>query len=169
MTERTTEHQARPGEIALPFDPAETAADGRIVFIGRIRSPWTSRRDCPHNLREARERGGGGSVEIDPPWRPGLAGLANHAGAVLLYWLHDSRRDLIVQAPRHVDQPRGVFALRSPVRPNPIGLAAVRILSVDPDAGRIAIDAIDCLDGTPLIDVKPWIASVDAPPVLSDG
>jgi tRNA-Thr(GGU) m(6)t(6)A37 methyltransferase TsaA len=169
MTASTKKAEPRPGERALPFDPAATADDARIVFIGRIRSPWTDRRDCPHNLREARERGGGGTVEIDEAWRAGLDGLAEHAGAVLLYWLGEARRDLIVQAPAHRPRPTGTFALRSPVRPNPIGIGAVRILSVDQAAGRIAIDAIDCLDGTPLIDVKPWIATVDAPPVLASG
>lgn len=153
--------EARPGEVALPFDPAETARDAALVFIGRIRSPWRSRSGCPKNLREARERGGGGHIEVDPPWRPGLAGLKAFDRAIILYWMHEARRDLIVQAPRHREHPTGVFALRSPVRPNPIALAKVRILGVDGAAGRIEIDAIDCLDGTPLLDIKPWLESVD--------
>jgi tRNA (Thr-GGU) A37 N-methylase len=56
-----------------------------------------------------------------------------------------------------------VFALRSPVRPNPIALAVVRVLGVDQERGLVGIDAIDCLDGTPLIDIKPWLASIDGP------
>jgi len=156
-----TDFDHRPGEIALSFDPAETAADASVVFIGRIRSPWKTRSECPKNLREARERGQGATVEVDGPWRPGLAGLDAYTHAILLYWMHESRRDLVVQAPRHKPVPQGVFSLRSPARPNPIALATVRILSIDRDAGRIAIDAIDCIDGTALVDIKPWIETVD--------
>jgi tRNA (Thr-GGU) A37 N-methylase len=77
--------------------------------------------------------------------------------------MHAARRDLVVQSPKHRDAPVGTFALRSPVRPNPIALAAVTITGIDPAAGIVGIDAIDCLDGTPLIDIKPYLASVDAP------
>lgn len=159
----------RPGEIALPFDPAHTAGDGRVVFIGRIRTPWATRADCPKNPREARERARTASVDIDPSWRAGLQGLEKFSHAILLYWMHEARRDLIVQVPRHASAPRGVFSLRSPVRPNPIALSVVRLLSVDVVAGRLEIDAIDCLDGTPLIDIKPYLPGVDAVPDAGTG
>lgn len=151
-----TDRKPRPGEIALPFDPAKTANDGSVVFIGRIRSPWKTRAECPRNMEQARESGQAASIEIDDVWRPGLDGLQKFTHAVLLYWMQEARRDLIVQCPRRRIDPAGVFALRSPARPNPIALATVRIVSVDKPAGRIAIDAIDCLDGTPLLDIKPW-------------
>jgi len=151
----------RPGEIALPFDPAACESDAGVVFIGRIRTPWKTRDDCPKNLREARERGREATVEVDPDWRPGLAGLETVSHLILLYWMHEARRDLIVQAPRHKLAPQGVFSLRSPARPNPIALAAVRVVSFDREAGRIVIDAIDCIDGTALLDIKPWITTVD--------
>jgi tRNA (adenine37-N6)-methyltransferase len=152
----------RNGEVALSFDPAATAQDARLMFIGHIRSPWTDRATCPHNLREAIERGGGGTVVLDQPFRPGLAGLESASHVVLLYWLDRARRDLIVQRPRQAEKTSGVFALRSPVRPNPIGLAVVRVLEMDVLAGRIELEAVDCLDGTPLLDVKPYIAGIDA-------
>jgi tRNA (Thr-GGU) A37 N-methylase len=69
-----------------------------------------------------------------------------------------------VQNPRHADGPRGVFALRSPVRPNPIALGTVVITSLDRETGVIGIDAIDAFDGTPVLDIKPWIGTVDTPP-----
>lgn len=156
--------EQRPGEIALPFDPAETADDAAVVFIGRIRSPWPSRADCPKNIARARERGQTATLEIDAAWRDGLAGLEEVDHVIVLYWMHDARRDLIVQKPRHRPEATGVFALRSPVRPNPIALAAVRVIAIDQAAGRITIDAIDCIDGTPLVDIKPWIATVDSGP-----
>lgn len=154
--------EQRPGEVALPFDPARAAADAHLVFIGRIRTPWATRHDCPRNLRIARERGEGATIEVDPAFRPGLSGLDGHDHVVLLYWLDRARRDLIVQRPRHATGATGVFSLRSPVRPNPIGLATVRLLACDAAAGRLSVDAMDCIDGTPLLDIKPWLPTVDA-------
>lgn len=155
-------HAPRPGEIALPFDPG-AQADAALAFIGRLRTPW-SPDSAPRNLAAARETGQGARVEIDAPYRPGLAGLAPGMAVVLLYWLGGGRRDLIVQAPRHRAEPAGVFALRSPVRPNPIGLATVRLLALDAAAGVLTVDALDAWDGTPLLDLKPWVPSVDTPP-----
>jgi tRNA (adenine37-N6)-methyltransferase len=153
----------RPGELLLPFDPSERP-DATVMFIGRIRSPWTDRASCPKNVREARERGGGGVVIIDEAFRPGLTGIERASHIILLYWLDRAQRDVIVQLPRHSDRTSGVFSLRSPVRPNPIGLAAARLISVDHHKGELAIDAIDCLDGTPVLDVKPYLHGVDAVP-----
>jgi tRNA (adenine37-N6)-methyltransferase len=154
----------RDGEVALPFDPEGMANDARLLFIGHIQSPWRERGACPHNLREALQRGGGGTALIDAAFRAGLAGLEGSSHVILLYWLDRARRDLIVQRPRRSAKTSGVFALRSPVRPNPIGLAVVRVLGLDAAAGRIELEAIDCLDGTPLLDVKPYIAAIDARP-----
>ncbi len=156
-----SDYDQRPGEIALPFDPAETADDARVVFIGHVRSPWKTRPECPRNLARARERRQPATLVINPEYRAGLAGLAAGMRIIALYWMHAGRRDLIVQKPKHRDEATGVFALRSPVRPNPIALAAVNILAIDHDAGEITIDAIDCLDGTPLVDIKPWLETVD--------
>lgn len=151
----------RPGEVALSFDPAETAADASLVFIGRAETPWPDRDACPKNIREAREEGGPATLLIDPPWRPGLEGLAAGQPIIVLMWMDQARRDLILQAPRHREEPAGVFSLRSPVRPNPIGLAVVKILEIDREAGRVAVDALDCVSGTPLLDIKPWIETID--------
>lgn len=159
----------REGEIALPFDPATAAADAGLVFIGRIRSPWTSREDCPKNMNAARERGLPAEALIDAPYRRGLDGLDGVTHVVLLSWLGQARRDLIIQKPRHATQPRGTFSLRSPVRPNPIGLHIARLVSVDAAAGILGLDAIDVLDGTPLVDVKPYYASTDAIPEARTG
>jgi tRNA-Thr(GGU) m(6)t(6)A37 methyltransferase TsaA len=153
---------ARPGEEALPFDPG-ASDDARLAFIGHIRSPW-SRGNCPKNLREARERGGDFRVLIDLPYRPGLAGLTSGDAVILLYWTGAARRDLIVQSPAHKPGPTGVFALRSPARPNPVALAVCRLLALDAGTGELTVDAIDAFDGTPVLDIKPWLPSVDVPP-----
>lgn len=161
---KSTLTERRDGEIALPVDPARTAPDAHLVFIGRIRSPWTRREECPKNMAAAPETGRAASAEIDAPYREGLAGLAGFSHVVLLSWLDRSARNLIVQKPRHASEPKGVFALRSPVRPNPVGLHVVRLLAVDEAAGILSLEAVDVLDGTPLLDIKPYFASADAVP-----
>ncbi|MFV0333502.1 MAG: tRNA (N6-threonylcarbamoyladenosine(37)-N6)-methyltransferase TrmO [Tropicimonas sp.] len=154
--------QKRDGEVALDFDPAERV-EGGVVFIGRIRSAWNERADCPRNISSARESGQGARIELDPAYRAGLEGLKAGRDLMVLYWMDRARRDLIVQNPRHAEGPRGVFSLRSPHRPNPVAMSAVTIREIDPAGGVIVIDAIDCLDGTPVIDIKPWLPSVDMP------
>lgn len=159
----------RAGEIALSFDPARTADDAHLRFIGRLRSPW-SRGNCPKNLREAREADGPHDpldafrVEVDPPFRAGLAGLQVGQPVILLYWTGAARRDMIVLHPSHREAPTGVFALRAPSRPNPIAMGVVRVIAIDPAAGILTVDALDAFDGTPLLDIKPWLHSVDIPP-----
>ena len=87
------------------------------------------------------------TLEIDEAWRQGLQGLEAQEHVIVLYWMQQARRDLIIQRPRHRDDAVGVFALRSPARPNPIAVATVRILAIDQVSGSVQIDAIDCLDG----------------------
>ncbi len=152
----------RPGDVSLPSDLAANASEASLVFIGRIRSPWKTEAECPKNLIQARERGGSVWLEVNEPWRPSLVGLDAHSHVLLRYWMHQARRDLIMQHPPHRSDPAGTFALRSPARPNPIAVATVRLVSMDRSAGLLTIDAIDCLDGTPLLDIKPWMASIDA-------
>jgi tRNA-Thr(GGU) m(6)t(6)A37 methyltransferase TsaA len=155
--------EAREGETRLAFDPGELPGDGRIVFIGHIASPWKSRDECPKNMVAARETGRPARLRIDEPYRPGLEGLAGASHVVILSWL-PTQRDLIVQKPRHAEMAKGVFALRSPARPNPIGLHVAKVLFLDPGNGTIDLDAIDVLDGTPVLDLKPYIATIDAFP-----
>jgi tRNA-Thr(GGU) m(6)t(6)A37 methyltransferase TsaA len=154
----------RHGEILAPLDPASRPGDAKLVFIGRARTPWATREDCPKNLRQARERGGKAWLEIDPAWRTGLRDLSAGEAIVVLTWFDRARRDLLVQAPRHRETPAGVFSIRSPVRPNPIGLHIVRLVSCDAATGLLEVDALDCLDGTPVLDLKPWRPNVDVPP-----
>lgn len=155
--------EIREGEVALERDPSDVP-DAGIVFIGHIRSPWKRREDCPKNIGKAREAGGEAWIELKPGFAPALGGLAVGQPIILMYWMNRARRDLLLQNPRHVDAPRGTFSLRSPNRPNPVALSTVRIIALDMDAGRIGIDAIDCLDGTPVVDIKPWLETVDIPP-----
>ena len=163
--------EIRPGEVAMPGGIG-AVQDAGVVFIGRIRTPW-KRGDCPRNIAAAREQMSGGSagdsakrawIELDPRFASALTGLKPGQPLLLLYWMHNARRDLLLQAPKHVETPRGTFALRSPNRPNPVAAACVTLLGLDPAGATLEIDAIDCFDGTPLVDIKPWIATVDTPP-----
>ena len=169
MTGRNdNDDQVRAGEIVLPFDPGARNDGPRCVFIGHVRSPWNSRAECPRNISEARKRmqtqGLHAELHIDAPYRPGLAALAGHEHIIMLTWMHQAARHIIVQRPRHMPGPRGVFSLRSPARPNPIALSTVRVLALAEAAGIVRIDATDCLDGTPLIDIRPWNPDIDMPP-----
>ena len=159
----TDSSDIRPGEVQLGFDPADRAQVG-VTFIGHIRSRW-KRGDAPRNLTKARETDGGAArIELDPAYAAGLQGLEVGRAIWVLYWMDRGRRDLILQAPRHTPEARGVFSLRSPVRPNPVAMAAVRITTIDRTTGVIGIDATDAFDMTPVIDIKPWMAGIDVPP-----
>jgi len=127
------------------------ARDAGLQFIGRIRTPWTRREDCP---RQGRLDGPDCRIEVFEPWQAALEGIAAYAHLEILYWLDRSRRDLVRQNPKD-DGTRyfGTFALRSPQRPNPIGTSQVRLVTVEP--GALVVRGLDCLDGTPLIDIKP--------------
>lgn len=154
----------REGEAQMPVDPASLPGDAQVLFIGKIRSPWKDRAECPKNMGAARDAGKAATILIDEPYRQGLDGLERASHVVILTWLQHAPRDLIVQKPRHASVTSGVFALRSPARPNPVGLHVARLLSIDIPSGTLEIDAIDALDGTPVIDLKPYLPSVDAIP-----
>lgn len=156
----TGRFDTRQGERRLDAQPAFHA---QVTFIGNISSPW-SLEDCPKNLRQARETGQDAALHIDPLFRPGLSGIEAGDALVLLYWMSEAPRDLIHQAPRHRSEGTGTFNLRSPARPNPIGMGIVKVLEIDASQGIVRIDAIDAIDGTPLIDIKPHMPQADRVP-----
>ena len=144
----------RDGEIAIEL-PAKF--DASLYFIGRIRTPWTRREECPKN---ARESDAVCTLVVDERWAQALTGVETCSHLVVLYWMGRSRRDLVLQVPRHYGVGRGTFALRSPARPNPIAMSVVRLLGID--GNKLSVVGLDCLDGTPLLDIKPYFASTDA-------
>lgn len=155
----------RDGERRLTFDPAD-CPDATVSFIGHVRSDW-SKGNCPRNIRQARAQGQAAKIELLESYVPALTGLEVGQAIWLLCWMGQSRRDLVIQNPKHAGNVRGTFALRSPARANPIGLSAVRVTSID--GNLIGIDATDVFDGTPVLDIKPWIETVDVPPGLPRG
>ncbi|MBS0519002.1 MAG: tRNA (N6-threonylcarbamoyladenosine(37)-N6)-methyltransferase TrmO [Proteobacteria bacterium] len=140
-------NEIRAGERSVDL-PAK--ADAELYFIGRIRTPWTDRLTCP---RQGRGDGPTCRIELSPPWEQGLDGISQFSRLEVLYWLHESRRDLVLQSPRNDGQARGVFSLRTPVRPNPIGTSIVELVRIE--RATLFVRGLDCLDGTPLIDIKP--------------
>ncbi len=126
------------------------ATDAGLVFIGRIHTPWSDRLACP---RQGRRDGPVCRIELFAPWDQGLDGLADYQSVEVLYWLDRSRRDLVRQSPKSDGTARGTFSLRSPVRPNPIGTSLVSLVGIE--GAIVSVRGLDCLDGTPLIDLKP--------------
>lgn len=141
------ENEIREKEVAVA--PPQ-ATDAGLVFIGTIRTPWTSRLVCP---RQGRADGPVCRIELFPPWHEALEGIERFERLEVLYWLHQSRRDLVRQSPANNGETHGTFALRTPVRPNPIGTSIATLLSRE---GRVLlVRGLDCLDETPLLDIKP--------------
>jgi tRNA-Thr(GGU) m(6)t(6)A37 methyltransferase TsaA len=151
----------REGEVAAKLPER---FDASLYFIGRIYTPWQRREDCPKNARESDAIC---QIAVDPRWADGLTGLETASHVIVLYWMDQARRDLVLQAPRHYQEQRGTFALRSPVRPNPIAMSVARLLSIE-DA-TLTVIGLDCLNGTPLLDLKPYFASTDSVPDATVG
>ena len=150
------EYGIRPGEEAVELPKA---TDAGVYFIGRIHTPWTRREDCPKN---ARESDAPCTIEIDARFAPGLKDIETCTHLVVLYWMDKARRDLVLQVPRHYGEQRGTFALRSPARPNPIAMSEARLIRREEN--RLVVQGLDCLDGTALLDIKPYFASTDSVP-----
>lgn len=158
---RAPDFGIRPGEQAIDL-PA--APDAGVYFIGRIHTPWKERRDCPKN---ARESDAVCTVELEARYAPALKELETCSHLVLLYWMDKAPRNLVLQTPSHYGTQRGTFSLRSPARPNPIALSVVKLLGVD--GNKLSVVGLDCLDGTPLLDIKPYFASTDSVPEAEVG
>jgi tRNA-Thr(GGU) m(6)t(6)A37 methyltransferase TsaA len=160
-TAQTPEFGIRDGEVATRL-PA--GFDAGLYFIGRIRTPWRQRKDCPKN---ARESDAVCTLELDPRFAAGLKDVETCSHLIVLYWMDRAPRDLVLQKPAHYGVQRGTFALRSPARPNPVALSVVKLVGIA--ESKVSVVGLDCLDGTPLLDIKPYFASTDAVPDAAVG
>lgn len=133
-----------------------------IIFkpIGLIRTPFASTDGMP--IQAVAAKGVAGRVELFEEFREGLADIEGFSHLILLFHLHKIDGYKLRVVPYLDDQPHGIFATRSPKRPNPIGLSVVRLTGVEPDRGVLHIEEIDVLDGTPLLDIKPYVPKFDA-------
>jgi tRNA-Thr(GGU) m(6)t(6)A37 methyltransferase TsaA len=143
-TEADSELRAGELAVALPSQP-----DAGVFFIGTIRTPWHTRRECP---KRGSLDGPICSIVVDERWQTGLSDMVDYRRIQVLYWMHRARRDLVLQTP-FGKETTGTFALRSPVRPNPIASSVVELVAID--GTTLQVRGLDCLDGTPLIDLKP--------------
>jgi len=125
--------------------------------IGIIHTPFTTLEDMPIQPKGAKEVVG--TIEVNDEFAEGLADLDGFSHIYLLYEFHMAQRTVLKVIPFMDNQERGVFSTRSPLRPNHIGLSIVRIEKIDKNI--ITVLGIDVLDGTPLLDIKPYIAAFD--------
>ena len=100
-----------------------------------------------------------GRIELEPAYVDGLQDLDGFSHVVLIYHLHRAKKPRMVVTPFLDTKPRGLFATRAPTRPNPIGLSVVRLLAIEGNVLRI--ENVDILDGTPLLDIKPYIPDIE--------
>jgi tRNA (adenine37-N6)-methyltransferase len=132
---------------------------GHISYepIGLIRTPFADPVGMP--IQPSDSDSTRGVVELKPEYVEGLKDLEGFSHVILLYHFHRAGRSLLSVIPFMDEVPHGIFATRSPLRPNPIGISIVRLESVT-EAG-ITVLGIDVLDGTPLLDIKPFYPMID--------
>jgi tRNA-Thr(GGU) m(6)t(6)A37 methyltransferase TsaA len=138
-----------------------------IVYqaIGIIHSPFKSVDEMP--IQPTTEASAAGSVEVFPRYQEGLKDLDGFSHLILLYHLHRINKTKLVVTPFLDSESRGVFSTRAPVRPNSIGLSVVRLVKITDNILDIA--DLDVLDATPLLDIKPYIPTFDAPTEVRTG
>jgi tRNA (adenine37-N6)-methyltransferase len=129
-----------------------------LIPIGVIHSPHLKAEGTP--IQAALATGVRGTVELFPEYAAGLRDLDGFERVWLVYWFDRAKSTELVVTPYLDTTARGLFATRAPCRPNPIGLSAVRLLEV---SGQVLqVEGLDILDGTPLLDIKPYVPAFDA-------
>jgi len=126
-------------------------ASMKLVPIGEIRTPYRRLEECPRNVSDD---GPECRLVLKPCYRDALDGLRPGNRIEILYWLEQGQCRAMRRPSRRTGEVKGIFALRTPHRPNPIGSASVLLLAID-DA-QLVVRGLDCLDGTKLIDIKPY-------------
>ena len=125
--------------------------------IGTIHSPFESIENVP--IQPAAAHGIRGTVEVLSEFADGLRDLNGFSHIILLYHFHRVTQVRLTVVPFMDDEPRGVFATRAPSRPNPIGLSIVRLLGIEGNV--LHVENVDVVDGTPLLDIKPYVPAFD--------
>ena len=133
--------------------------------IGIIHSPFKGTENVP--IQPAAAGGIRGTVDVFAEYAVGLKDLNGFSHIILLYHFHRVTQAKLAVIPFLDDEPRGVFATRAPARPNPIGLSVVRLLAVEGNV--VQIENVDIVDGTPLLDIKPYVPEFDRQEVVRTG
>ena len=124
-----------------------------LKSIGRITTPYHSISECPNNIQP--DNGPICEIILDDVYQQGLLGLNRGDYILILYWLEGAKRDELIQSWDEETPTKGTFALRSPHRPNPIGAAVLPIENIK--NGTVTVRGLDCVNITPLLDIKPAI------------
>ena len=128
--------------------------------IGLIHSPFKNIREMP--IQPVGASGIKGIVEVFPAFTEGLKDVEGFSHIILLYHFHQIKESMLLVTPFLDSQPRGVFATRAPKRPNPIGLSVVKLDGIE--GNILHVENVDILDGTPLLDIKPYVPEFDNHP-----
>lgn len=166
MVERVRVEGAAAGSEEEREEPAASGG-AWLSIIGRARSPWRRREDAPHQPSAA--PGAEGCLEIAPEFRAALADLDSFDRLWVLFLFHRSRGWAPRVKPPRGGPRRGVLATRAPNRPSQIGLTCVRLESVCLATGEVRVRDLDLLDGTPILDLKPYLPFTDAWPEAGHG
>ena len=135
--------------------------------IGTLHTPWATPVDCPRNGRQP-DPAPVCSVRLLPAYQGGLGSLEGFSHLILVYWMDRVTQPLLNFVPPFDSESRGIFATRAPFRPNPIGVSVVAFDGFTaPDT--LAVRYLDCVDGTPLLDIKPYLPTTDSEPEASMG
>ncbi|MDI6824510.1 MAG: tRNA (N6-threonylcarbamoyladenosine(37)-N6)-methyltransferase TrmO [Bacillota bacterium] len=132
--------------------------------VGLIHTPFRQRGEAPRQGRFSREEA---LIEIFPAFAEGLLGVEHSRYLLVLYWCDRADRERLVTVTPHGPEPRGVFACRSPSRPNPIALCVAELVSRE--GNRLVVRGVDALDGSPLVDIKPYVPDLDCVPTDAPG
>jgi putative methyltransferase, YaeB/AF_0241 family len=132
----------------------------KLEPIGIIETPFREPAGTP--IQPSRARGARGRIQIDPRFQAGLKDLEGFERIWLIYWFHKASSSSLLVTPFLDTRERGIFATRAPARPAPIGMSVVRLLAVH--GGILDVEDVDIVDGTPLLDIKPYVPEFDCYP-----
>jgi tRNA-Thr(GGU) m(6)t(6)A37 methyltransferase TsaA len=141
------------------FGASGSWLDSMIQFrpIGLIRTPFPDVEGMP--IQPGASARATGLVELIPCLADGLQDIEQFSHLTLVWYMHRAGEESLRVVPFLDDQPHGIFATRAPARPNPIGISVVRLVSVD--GARLHVEDLDMVDGTPLLDIKPYVPAFD--------
>jgi tRNA-Thr(GGU) m(6)t(6)A37 methyltransferase TsaA len=139
-------------------------ASFEFVQLGIIHSPFSQKEGLPIQSAFSNEKG---VIEVFSQYLEGLNNLDEFSHIIILYLFHEALPWKPLQKPFLSDSPKGLFSIRSPNRPNPIGFSVVRLLKIEEN--KLIVEGIDVLDNTPLLDIKPYVPDFDSFPHASQG
>ncbi len=128
-----------------------------LTIIGTVKSPYKNRGEAPHQGRNREELS---QIIIRPEFEEALEGVERYHQLFILYWFHRAEEPLLKVVPHGRTQKRGIFSTRAPPRPNPIGLTLVDL--VKRDGPVLTVRGLEALDGSPVLDIKPYLPDLDS-------